>query len=258
MPEDWLLLNCSLTTAPQIQLHNVVKRVIIIDDIKEILERANSYLDRSGIEVFPVPSNAEVLQKQREVKADLIISYLDMPDMSGEELCSAVRKNPLYAGVAIMMVCPNEKVLQERSKHCSADVFMSVPVSEEALLLKAHDLLKIPSRTSFRVPVNASMSLESGDGKNFLGFSQDLSATGMLLGTSRVINLGESLSCSFQLGETEKLNVKAEVVRLVSRKGKGAPYLYGLKFLDVSPALAVELECFVSEVSDEGGEGGEG
>ncbi|HEB02245.1 MAG TPA: response regulator [Nitrospirae bacterium] len=244
-----------MTTALQIQLHNGVKKVIIIDDIKEILERANSYLDRSGIEVFPVPSNAEVLQKQREVKADLIISYLDMPDMSGEELCSAVRKNHLYAGVAIMMVCPNEKVLEERSKHCSADVFMSVPVSEEALLLKAHDLLKIPSRTSFRVPVNVSMSLESGDGKNFLGFSQDLSATGMLLGTSRVINLGDRLSCSFQLGETEQLNVKAEVVRLVSRKGKGAPYLYGLKFLDVSPALAVELECFVSEVPKEGGEG---
>ncbi|KKL50551.1 hypothetical protein LCGC14_2304390, partial [marine sediment metagenome] len=151
-----------------------MKKVIIIDDIKEVLDRENSFLDRSVIEVYPVPSNAEVLLVHREIKVDLIITYLDMPDLSGEDLCEAIRKDPTCSKVSILMVCPNEKVREERSKHCRADAFVPTPVSEEALLLKAHDLLKIPSRTSFRVPVNASMSLESGDGKNFLGFSQDL------------------------------------------------------------------------------------
>ena len=45
-----------------------MKKVIIIDDIKEVLDRENSFLDRSVIEVYPVPSNAEVLLVHREIK----------------------------------------------------------------------------------------------------------------------------------------------------------------------------------------------
>ena len=76
-----------------------MKKVIIIDDIKEVLDRENSFLDRSAIEVYPVPSNVEVLLVHREIRADLIITYLDMPDMTFIVAFSEGGGNSLYSKI---------------------------------------------------------------------------------------------------------------------------------------------------------------
>ena len=228
-----------------------MKKIIIIDDIKTVLAKSNSFLDRSAIDVFPVPTNLDALHKLVEVKADLIISYLDMPDMNGEQLCTRLRKPPFSSSVAVMMVCPQGVSPEDASSRCGADAFISPPFKADDLLRKAYDLLKIPARTSFRVPVNTSTSLQSGDGERFLGFSQDLSATGMLLGTTRVISMGDVINCSFALSETEQIDLKAEVIRLVGRKSNAMPHLYGLKFIDVSPAQAVQIDCFIFDATQD-------
>ena len=174
-----------------------MKKVIIIDDIKDVLDRENSFLDRSVIEVYPVPSNAEVLLVHREIKVDLIITYLDMPDLSGEELCEAIRKDPTCSKVSILMVCPGTKQCEERSKHCRADAFVPTPVSADVLLSQAHRLLHIPTRADFRVPVSVRLKGEGDEGKPFIGFSENLSASGMLLGSDRKLEMGAVLVISF-------------------------------------------------------------
>ena len=229
-----------------------MKKVIIIDDIKEVLDRENSFLDRSVIEVYPVPSNAEVLLVHREIKVDLIITYLDMPDLSGEDLCEAIRKDPTCSKVSILMVCPNEKVLEERSKHCRANAFVPTPVSADVLLSQAHRLLHIPTRTDFRVPVSVRLKCEGDEGKPFLGFSEDLSASGMLLGSDRKLEMGAELVISFILEGNERMEADAEITRFVDKPREGAPNRYGLRYRGMTPELATQIDRFILESFKEG------
>lgn len=223
-----------------------MKKVIVIDDIKNVLDKENSFLDRSGIELYPVPSNAEALLVHREIKADLIITYLDMPDMSGEDFCEAVRKDVSCSKVPIIMVCPSRGNCDARIKHCRADAFIQPPVSADVLLSQAHILLHIPSRADFRVPVSVRIMGEGiGDMKPFLGFSENISVSGMLLGSDRKLANGTELVISFILGGKELMKTKATVKRAMDKPKEGAPNRYGLQFEGVTSEVATDIDRLV-------------
>ncbi|MCK4911355.1 MAG: response regulator [Thermodesulfovibrionales bacterium] len=220
--------------------------MIVIDDIKNVLDKENSFLDRSGIELYPVPSNAEALLVHREIKADLIITYLDMPDMSGEDFCEAVRKDVSCSKVSIIMVCPSRCNCDERLKACRADAFIQPPVSADVLLSQAHLLLHIPSRADFRVPVSVRIMGEGeGEMKPFLGFSENISVSGMLLGSDRKLAMGTELSISFMLGGKELMRTEATVMRAKDKPKEGAPNRYGLRFKGVTPDVATDIDRLV-------------
>jgi DNA-binding response OmpR family regulator len=226
-----------------------MKKVIIIDDIKDVLDRENSSFERNSIEVYPVPSNAEALLVHREVKADMIITYLDMPDMSGEDLCDAVRNDPACSKVSIIMVCPRTKKCQERSKNCRANAFFPTPVKAEDLLSKTNQLLHISDRANFRAPVGMKvMGTKKGDdNRPFLCFSENISSTGMMLGSDREFNNGERIICSFILENNEHMTTEAEIVRSMGKPKKGAPNRYGIKFKDMPESVSREIERYVQK-----------
>ncbi len=226
-----------------------MKKIIIIDDIKDVMEKESSFFDRTGVEVHPVATNSDIPQAHRDINADLIIAYLDTPEMSVEALSAAVRKGDTHPDVPILVVCPEDTDCFDRLKDCNVDAFINALASADALLGHAHDLLDIPVRAGFRVPVKVSMSVHCGGVNPFLGFSQDLSAGGMLLGTDRNINIGIRLNCSFLLEEKEALQVEAVVVRVVGRMKKEVANFYGLEFIKVSPALASDIEAFIAKTT---------
>lgn len=226
-----------------------MKKIIIIDDIKDVLESESTFFDRTGVEVHPVATNSEIPKAHRDIKADLIIAYLDTPDMSVEDMSADVRKGETNPDIPILVVCPEDTDCFERLKNCNIDAFIKSPASADSLLGQAHDLLNIPVRAGFRVPVKVSMSVHCGGVNPFLGFSQDLSMSGMLLGTDRHINIGIRLTCSFMLEDKEVLKVEAVVVRVVGRMKKELANFYGMEFIEVSPELASDIEAFIAKTA---------
>jgi DNA-binding response OmpR family regulator len=223
-----------------------MKKVIIIDDIKHVLDEENSFLDRKSIEVYPIPSNTEALQVHREIRAHLIITYLDMPDMSGEEFCEQVRGDPATASASIIMICPKTKACYKRTKNCQANDFLPAPITADALLKKAQELLHIAERTMYRAPVSIQIKGESG--KPFLGFCENISASGMLLGTDRKLKKGGQLLCSFFLESDGHVKVEGEVTRAVGKPKKGAPNHYGIAFTNITPGIVAEIDRFVQKI----------
>ncbi len=226
-----------------------MKKIIIIDDIKDVLEKESTFFDRTGVDVHPVPTNSEIPQAHRDINADLIVAYLDTPEMSVEELSLAVRKGDTRPDVPILVICPESTDCFDRLKDCNVDAFIKSSASVDSLLGHAHDLLDIPVRAGFRVPVKVSMSVTCEGINPFLGFSQDLSVGGMLLGTDRRINIGIRLACSFMLEEKEALKVEAVVVRVVGRMKKDVANFYGLEFIKMTPELAAEIEQFIQRTT---------
>ena len=74
-----------------------MKTVIIAKDIKSIIEKDQSFLNRADIRTFTVSSNEQALALHRGEKADLIVVDLDSPEMTGEMLCTAGANMPKLA-----------------------------------------------------------------------------------------------------------------------------------------------------------------
>ena len=80
------------------------KRILCIDDEKEILDLIRLILTRKGYEVFAAIGGEEGLVKARSMKPDLILLDLMMPDMDGWEVFHRIRSDPALAEVPVIVV----------------------------------------------------------------------------------------------------------------------------------------------------------
>jgi DNA-binding NtrC family response regulator len=66
--------------------------VLIVDDEVEVLDSLRRTLRDEGYRILTAPSAAEALPLLAQGEIDLIVSDIEMPDMSGTELVSFVRR----------------------------------------------------------------------------------------------------------------------------------------------------------------------
>jgi len=228
----------------------VMKKVIIAKDIRAILEKKKTFLDRSAVRLFSAPSNEKVLALHRAIKADLIIAKLNMPEMSGETLCSLIRDDEELRHISIIIVCSENESDLARCIQCRANAFISSPIDTELLLQEAHRLLNIAPRTSYRIPIRVKFFGKSKQ-RVFTGYTENLSSSGMLLCTMSHLFEGDSVMCSFSVPVSTQITVQAEVVRVLGKDEHNAN-CYGIKFTDLSASATSAIQAFVKKGSESG------
>ncbi len=80
------------------------KRVLVVDDSPTVREVERQLLARLGYEVETAQDGADGLIALRNGAYDLLVSDVDMPRMTGIELVRAVRAEPRFAGLPIIIV----------------------------------------------------------------------------------------------------------------------------------------------------------
>jgi len=226
-----------------------MKKVIIAEDIKAILEKDRSFFNRSGISAVAAASNEEILALHRTEKADLIIANLDMPGMNGEDLCAVIRTDNELRSVSIIIVCTETAENLQRCTQCGANAFISSPMNHTVLLQEAFQLLHVTPRKACRIPLKLGMEGTSR-GKTFTGQGENISASGMLFQSAADLFEGDTLTCSFALAGSRRLSASAEVVRVL-KKGHGAETInhYGIMFVDIADDAVAAIEAFVEHRS---------
>ena len=71
-----------------------MKKILLVDNIRSILEREKGLLDRDIFQIFTATSGEEALDVHKKEKADIIIMCLHMTGMGGDEVCKAIRRDP--------------------------------------------------------------------------------------------------------------------------------------------------------------------
>jgi DNA-binding LytR/AlgR family response regulator len=179
-------------------------------------------------------------------RVDLIITDLDMPDISGDKLCSMIRKDEELKHVSIIIVCTTAASDIERVSRCKANSFITKPIQPELLLDKVAQLLNITERKSYRVLLKVSVNGKSED-SSFFCSSKDISSTGILLQTDRRFAKGDIISCAFFLPDSLRVFVDAEIMRV--GKNHDNTFLYGAKYVDLSPEYRSAIEAFINKRS---------
>jgi CheY-like chemotaxis protein len=227
-----------------------MEKIIIADNIKTLLYEEESFFNRSSMRIFPVTSNKEALEIHSAEKVDLIITNLDMPEMSGELLCSIVRNSEELRKVSIIIVYSNTELDMERISKCRANAFITIPINLSILFDKAQQLLNIPKREAFRAPISVKVHGKY-ENKPFLCRSENISASGMLFETDKTLSKGDIIICSFILPDSTHIIANAEIIRVVEKITDFDTNQYGIKFSNLAFEFKSAIGAFVEKKSTE-------
>ncbi|MFN3966729.1 MAG: HD domain-containing phosphohydrolase [Endomicrobiia bacterium] len=81
-------------------------KILFVDDDLSLLEFARKVLTDAGYEIEVAKNGIEALQQARKQKFDLIITDLQMPVMSGEELIKAIKSDYADTDIIVLTVYP--------------------------------------------------------------------------------------------------------------------------------------------------------
>ncbi len=117
---------------------NVVKkRILIIEDERNIRNFLAYRLRKLGFEVLTAKDGEEGLEEARRQIPDLIILDLMLPKFPGEEVCKAIREGEdekLASIPIIMLTAKNSEVDRIVGKVIGANCYLTKPFSASALL----------------------------------------------------------------------------------------------------------------------------
>ena len=112
-----------------------MKKILIVDDEKDILEFLGYNLRKEGYEVIEAKTGDEALHLVKNNIPDLIILDVMMPGIDGIETCQRMREMPkLKDTLIIFLTARNEDFSQIAGLDAGADDYVSKPIKPKVFL----------------------------------------------------------------------------------------------------------------------------
>jgi len=110
------------------------KTILIVDDSSTVRQQLTTVLTVNGFTVVTAANGAEGLDQAKKVKADLVISDVNMPVMGGLTMISEIRKLPSYARTPIFVLTTESGARVAEGKAAGASAWIVKPFKPESLL----------------------------------------------------------------------------------------------------------------------------
>ena len=111
-------------------------KVVCIEDAQEMVDLVTLILGRQGIQVTGAIGGREGLKKIAEIKPDLVLMDLSMPEMDGWEVYQSMQSNADMKDIPVIIVTAKseniDKALGLRVAH--VDDYVTKPFSPEQLV----------------------------------------------------------------------------------------------------------------------------
>lgn len=121
----------------------VSKRVLVADDDPSIRHAVRLKLSKAGLDVIAAADGEEALRLALESEPQLMIVDLQMPYMSGYEVCREARKHPALRDTpAIVLTAMEQDIDDALAVQLGVVRFMTKPFSPRELLAVAQELLE--------------------------------------------------------------------------------------------------------------------
>ena len=200
-----------------------------------ILRRA---LENHGYQVTWARDGQAGLEKVREIRPALLISDVEMPVMDGFELCVAIKSNPEFTGIPVILctsLAQPEDII--RGMEAGADGYVTKPYDEKYLMYRVRALLDNPTDTENAEPFEITYA-----GREYVITAGRRQMLNLLLSTyentikqygelknaqMELKRLNQDLDVSFKESERLLLNIlPAAVARQLKKDGSVTPRQY--------------------------------
>jgi len=118
-------------------------KILIVEDERSVSEMLKACLERQGYMVITAENGTKALSWIKEVKLDLAIVDLGLPDINGMEVCLAIRENPRTRRMPIMILTGNvsNEARIKGNLEADADLFLNKPIELKDLKKAVENLL---------------------------------------------------------------------------------------------------------------------
>lgn len=112
-----------------------MKKILIADDEPHIIRIIRLALERAGYQVDSAPNGEAALEKIQQQHPDILITDIQMPRMTGEELCKKINHEiPERKFLIVVSTSRTEVEHREWSQEIPNLMFLEKPVSTRKLL----------------------------------------------------------------------------------------------------------------------------
>lgn len=119
------------------------KRILVIDDEKDILKLVQYNLEREGYQVVCAKSGEEGIEAARAKEPDLILLDLMLPGMDGLEVCKLLRLNKDTRYIPILMLtAKSSEIDQILGLELGASDYITKPFSVKVLSARVKNVFR--------------------------------------------------------------------------------------------------------------------
>lgn len=119
------------------------KRILLVEDEKDMMETVRLRLEANGYEVISAYDGKEGLEKMRQELPDLLILDLMIPKVDGYKVCRMLKFDEKYKKIPIIMFTARCQVADKKlGQEVGADAYITKPFESETLLHEIERLLK--------------------------------------------------------------------------------------------------------------------
>ena len=120
----------------------LVPSILVVEDDDNIATALEYVMRREGFTLDRIANGKDALPRIRATLPDLVLLDVMLPEVSGYDICKALRLDPALGGVKILMMTARGSASErKRGLDLGADGFISKPFELKGLRDEVHRLL---------------------------------------------------------------------------------------------------------------------
>ena len=124
-------------------IENIMAKILIVDDEKDIADLISYNLEREGFRTRIVLDGNEALAAVRSFAPDLMVLDLMLPGVGGLDICKRIRANPETSSLPIIMLTAKaDEVDKIIGLEIGADDYVTKPFSVKELVARVRTVLR--------------------------------------------------------------------------------------------------------------------
>lgn len=117
-----------------------MKKVLIVDDEPHVALVLKQFLERSGLKVLSALNGEKALELIQSEQPGAVVTDVQMPKMSGIELCETLQSNmPDYHPLIVLMTSRTDRDIRSWVEQNDQVEMMEKPLSMRRLLVRIND-----------------------------------------------------------------------------------------------------------------------
>jgi DNA-binding response OmpR family regulator len=118
-------------------------RILVVDDVPQNVRLAEAIFTANGYRVIAASSGAEALDAVAAELPDLVLLDIQMPGMSGYDVCRRLRDDVATRFLPVVMITSSDDSDRVTAIEAGADDFIQKPFNQQELLARVRSLVRI-------------------------------------------------------------------------------------------------------------------